>query len=146
MTTVAYCNKIIASDSAVLINDSYINGAYKNKIGKTPSGCLYGFSGDLELYLYFMQWVKSGEKLSSTLTIPRHIRGSCEILYVTPPGKVYRICRDLTFTVEQDYAAVGSGSLLAIGAMGCGVGAIKAVRVACKHDPLSVLPVVFRRL
>lgn len=43
--------------------------------------------------------------------------------------------------VEHYYTAIGSGSDFAIGAMEAGADARKAVRIACKRDMNSRLPV-----
>lgn len=77
-------------------------------------------------------------------------------LLVLPNGTIFQIAttmvdpqhRDADFDedlgaweIEADFAAVGSGSDAALGAMACGADARKAVRIACKYDLHSRPPV-----
>ncbi len=137
MTTIAYRDGIMAADSRAYSGNRDYMGA-KAKIERLEDGTLIGVSstvvgGGEEV----REWVKAGTNPKAELN------KGFTLLLVKPDGKVF-VAVDTTLLsgpLTADFFAVGTGSDIALGAMGMGATAIKAVEVGCRLDPWSALPI-----
>lgn len=156
MTTVAYRNGVMACDSC-WSHQSAVDTLQK-KVIRLKSGALLGQAGDNDAREIINILNKIGnEKLLPLRTELHRIR--CEFfgLLVMSSGKMFKIATthqapetwtdefedDLgIWPVRGKFAAIGSGSDFAIGAMAHGASAKQAVRIACRYDLYSRPPVV----
>lgn len=152
MTTVAYKNGIMACDSRCSDEDRHMTKC--EKIYRLKSGALLGICGDddtreLEQLLdgvYTSTDLPSRESLAEL-----KLEGA--YLLVLPNEEVWNIvieCREFSNTdewlggarqIKEEFAAIGSGSHLAIGAMEFGASAEEAVECAAKWDLYSAPPI-----
>lgn len=135
MTVIAYKDRTLAGDSAWTDRGTVTRLA--TKLTVLPSGILYAGAGDgddREL-LELLKGVKTPEdlppadKLKST--------GSLEALLVFPDGQVWEIGtgKRRGYAERRDApVALGSGALLALGAMLAGAGAEEAATIAASRD------------
>jgi hypothetical protein len=147
MTTIAYTNGIMASDSSWVGNDE-IQDTSLTKIVRLTSGALWGGAGDADdrELVALLQHVKKPAQLPTKRQL-HELRMDGVGLIVFPNGDVWKIeigekpegCG--VWPCNRGYAAVGSGAHLAIGYMGKGGSARDAVAFACRFDPYSRLPV-----
>ncbi len=151
MTTIAYKAGILACDSA-WANGSGCIATLLTKIFRLSSGACVGEAGDSDSrsVRLLLDKVKSFDKLPTA-----HELAECKLDYsallVFQNGEVVEleIAHDKdtggwagqVWKVNRGFAAVGSGSELALGFMGAGESAAKAVAFACSWDPYSKLPV-----
>jgi hypothetical protein len=123
MTVVAYRDGVLASDS--LVNDNNTRCGETNKIGRTKDGWLWGFVGTAHYKDGFSTWAE--ERAGDPPKIPVE---SGPGMLISPEGEVSEWWGDGWFVVEAPFAAWGSGSDLAVGAMAMGATAQQAVQVA----------------
>lgn len=155
MTTIAYRNGIMASDSCWSYNDTV--DTMQTKMRRLKGGCIIGSAGtsdsrDVEA---LFDKVKTPAGLPSPEALGR-MRCDYLGLLVLPKGRLYKVCctgitetnwdgeRDAEFglwEISFDFAAVGSGAPVALGALSAGKNAKEAVRIACMWDLYSKAPV-----
>lgn len=149
MTTIAYKDGVMASDSAWVYAGTQTSSA--SKILRLSSGALLGEAGDndsrvirplLEKILCFAK-IPLGKELAATnvdysalLAFPN---GEVAIILIGHDDK--RGWYGEAWKATRGCAAVGSGCDLAYGAMSMGASAAQAVAVACKWNIDSRLPV-----
>lgn len=126
MTTIAYRDGVLASDS--LVSSGNTRAGEVRKIAR-HGNLMGGISGPLDAAEKFLRWIESGCEGDC----PQLGDGSDAILirgrktfYVGPSGTVVPF--------RAPFAATGSGENLAIGAMAMGASAIEAVKVAIRFD------------
>lgn len=148
MTTIAYRDGIMASDSKVTGNEVFVGQAKKiTKITveedlpwidrvifrKEPKQKTYlvGMCGELAGCLHFMDVLFFGAQQSSEI--------SGALLVVDEDGEImiYENGRTNGIRIEGEYAAEGSGFEVALGAMFHGATAVEAVQAAIHHDNTS---------
>lgn len=146
MTTVAYRKGILAGDSKVTAEGSFMCSA--TKIRKVD-GCLIGGCGNLDLVHWFLKNFKldvlTGKiKLATTINEKDDFEG----LIIDPKGKVFYYSEKCLVTPVKDfgYYAIGSGSTVALGAMYAGATAREAVMAAIKFDVHTGGPIKMVRL
>jgi 20S proteasome alpha/beta subunit len=137
MTTIAYRDGILAGDTRVTTED-LVSPEKIRKVFKLRNGCLFAHSGDAE----------EGELLKRSIIkggpMPK-IKDS-DAICVMPNGDIL-FTEGLTWTkIVAPFVALGSGKQFAYGAMQYGASAADAVRVACKLDKHSGLPIQTVRL
>lgn len=155
MTTIAYKAGIMACDSRWAYQGMVDTGM--TKIRRLASGALIGGSGDndgRDIEALF-QKVKTPAGLPSRTAL-MSIRCDYLGLLVLPRGRVFKIAathisepnwdKDMDgdigiWEISQPFAAVGSGTEFAMGAMAAGKSAADACRIACRFDINSGLPV-----
>lgn len=136
MTTIAVSRTGMAADSQFTFQGLVTKGAKIFKVGSD----IIGFCGDVESGIAFVEWKKGGEK-------PADIDEDFEAYVLTGDGKIFWYGQKLIpVPVKEKFAALGSGSHIAIGSMMEGATPEKAVRNACKVDTGSCLPVVAHNL
>lgn len=160
MTTIAYRDGIMACDSCWALNGSLIDNL-ANKIYRLKSGALLGQCGsnDIRPMIDILQHAKTEKQMPSYEAIC-NVRVSGMYLLALPNRRVFKFATtalhpeqwtddvaDLgMWRVELPFAAVGSGTDLAMGAMAQGATAAQAVRVACRFDINSRLPLHTHKL
>src|SRR5512139_1512849 len=87
MTTIAYRDKILASDSRVTIKD-YIDGDNEKKIWRLRDGSLFGTSGDVSGGYRLLEMLKQQLK-SKKLVLPSYYIKGTRAIFVTPKGKIF---------------------------------------------------------
>jgi hypothetical protein len=102
-------------------------------------GDLYGFAGNVDERIEFMDWIKGGP-------IPHFSNSDC--LMLSPAGLFLYSRGTLPQKVDKGIEAIGTGAkaaMCAYEAMGFS-DPIRAVRIVCKHDSGSRVPVRTYRL
>ena len=110
---------------------------------RTSKGCLVGVCGDIDAAVLFLKWAESGFKETKQFSVLSS--GDVGGLRVNPDGVVE--CYEGSvgfFQMEAPFYALGSGSVIAIGAMAAGADAETAAKIACKYshgcgEPVHVL-------
>ena len=96
---------------------------------------IIGYAGDVEAGVAFIEWKKGGEK-------PVELDEDFEAIVLSKSGKItWYGPKLLPIVIKEKFTALGSGSHLAIGAMYRGASPEEAVKIACKVDTGSCLPV-----
>lgn len=132
MTTVVIDKTSIAADSQF----SYIGLCTKGDKLFEVGDDIIGFSGPVESGLAFVEWKKGA------LEKPLELDDDFEALVLSKGGKmVYYGSKMIPIPIKEKFSAIGSGSHLAIGAMHAGLSPEDAVKIACKVDIGSCLPV-----
>jgi hypothetical protein len=134
VTTIAFRNGILAGDGRETIqNDEhssyYILQDKCRKVLKLRDGRLFGGAHGSESIVRLEEALKKG------LPAPKleDIAG----LLIDTKGRIFLYEGNIWQRVKAPYYAVGSGSILAFGAMDAGATAIEAVRIAVRRDPYS---------
>jgi len=150
MTTVAWDGKTMACDSCW----SYENAVdtLQNKITRLPNGALLGQAGDNDArdIIKFLSGVKSPAKLPSRSRLQR-FKIDFLGLMVFSNGRVFKIATATDYT-DQEYDvglwevnaginAIGTGAMIAMGALAAGACAREAVEIACRYDVNSRTPI-----
>lgn len=152
MTTIAYRHGMMACDSCwAYVQDQQTS---QTKIARLKSGGLLGQAGDADSRSLVVMFdnVKKEQQLPGRKEIAE-LHTEFAGLFVLPTGAIFLI--DCERTTDEDhiytaqlwpvgrfgFAAVGSGRLLALGAMAAGRSAQQAVAIACKFDINSREPV-----
>lgn len=131
MTTIAYRNGIMASDSQAT-GGEIVRGE-TTKLHRTIHGTLIGISGHSGLTPLLIAWVEGGRKWEDRPTLPQHVE--LHAIIVRPRGTITVLSQDfIEQPVETPFIAVGSGNELATGAMAMGATAAEAVEVAARFD------------
>ena len=127
MTTVAYRDGILASDSQV--TDAGMRSSQK-KIWRLK-GCAIAVTGDVYPAMRFVEWYKTQQDTPN-------IEGDFECIIAKPGGILISMDGNLTplrlKLMKGGFFAFGSGRDYAIGAMRMGADAKTAVRIACEYD------------
>jgi len=131
MTTVAYKDGIMASDS--LITDGSARVGHVRKIGYV-NGWLYGFAGGLASCQMIEQWIKEGADPEHRPN--RRMSKGTQLLMVheSAPKSILMFDDGEATRFETNQISIGTGSEYAVGAMLHGAGAKEAVKLAAKVD------------
>lgn len=134
MTTIAYRDGVLAADSLVTLGDTKVHGRYLKiqRIGEY----LVGVAGGVADCQAFVDWAKSPEDDPPP-------KGSYSALVIDGKGRLKEVegGNPLPKLRGAKFAAIGSGGPFAIAAMYAGASAVDAVKIACKIDTGSGLPV-----
>jgi hypothetical protein len=148
MTTIAIRDGIIAADSRTTI-DSEAGGSRVFRCEKlyrafegTAKEAILATAGESFSALLFVDWYRSENR---PVEIPeRLVNGEADftVVALTREGlfEYDKWCRGEK--ILDKFYAIGSGAKAALGAMHMGASAEQAVRIACKIDPYSALPLV----
>lgn len=144
MSTIAYRDGVMASDSGAWIDDIAITSV--RKIGRAQDGTLFGVCGNGPECQAFLQWVRSGGiGMGYPVPIPvDNNRSSFCILRVRRDGLICLItARGVEEFPHLKYLAVGAGSSVAMGALWYGASARDAIAAAIEHASNTRGPVDF---
>jgi hypothetical protein len=155
MTTIAYKAGHMSCDSCWTYG--HVQTVSQVKITRLSSGALLGQAGDNDARAIeeILDRVKKPSMLPSREAL-QNTKVDFYGLLVLPGERIFHIATARTddqgwvkededdagvWEGNRNIAAAGSGSLLALGAMDAGVSAAVAVRIACRWDINSRLPV-----
>lgn len=94
------------------------------------NGSLIGIAGNIEQALRFVEWRRTPEQKPQFAE-----QSGFEALELTPDGMlIYWGAEMVGVEIEDAYYAIGSGSWLALGAMGMGATPKEAIKVAARWD------------
>jgi hypothetical protein len=157
MTTIAYKDSIMASDSACSDDWQFLSRVVK--IVRLASGGLFGAAGDADVrsIVDLLAKVKTPAGMPSKKQI-EELETDFSAIVVLPKGRVYNVyCEYIDagngrwsgglFEVLDGYYSVGSGAQAAMAALESGKSAKDAVLVACRRDffsrpPVHVMPLL----
>lgn len=137
MTTIVIRDGILAADTMIL-SGGRAYGTMR-KIARSRDGWWAAGAGDAAVISAFLKWIET----RSLGLIKPPFKGLPEawdksgMLLMDLSGSMYFYEGHSIVSFNAPFAAEGSGSDIAIGAMEMGADAIEAVRVAIKHDPAS---------
>ena len=154
MTTIAYRDGVLASDSGVY------DGAHDLVEGMTPK--VYKWGGDIgDLWLFGAAGDADMRELIAILQVSGLQTTKEELaaldtevdgILISPQGEIWRVYYDPEneeshiYPLHADFFAVGSGAQVAIGAMAAGKGAEEAIVLTSQHNTHTRLPVQSVRL
>lgn len=127
MTTVAYRDGVMASDSACHVGSVCVHSI--QKVWKIR-GHLIGCAGSLVDMHTFLKWFGAGAWEDKHPKMK-----DLDVLVVTPEGKVltYEDGAPHAIEVDDEYISIGAGSPIALGALHAGATAVEAVQAAITH-------------
>lgn len=145
MTTIAYRDGIIASDSRLSTNKGYVCSDTCKKLFKLKDGAVLGLGGHnhngLVLLHELERAIKESKKPEAKKVLPKIQAKGVEAILVSPNGEVhiYEQCAwgKLEDCYDEDYYALGSGSYQACAVMDMGADAITAVKQGIRRDVSS---------
>lgn len=138
MTTVCYRDGILAADSAIAYGN-ILNGE-RCKIAQYED-FLVAMAGAGWLREPLEDWVGLGCPPDEVPEILIKNQDKFTTLIVDRDGQAFEFDNGYLLPICADYTAIGSGALLALGAMAHGANAAQAVSAACRHDKSSGGPV-----
>ncbi len=130
MTTIAFRAGIMAADRAVHLGNDWKKPDRATKIVRLEDGSLFAAAGDSGVWGKLLAW----------LQLPEADRGDrpeipdCDVLLITD-GRLWFYTGAGKRLVDAPFAAIGSGSPVAYGAMYAGADAKRAVEIAALVDP-----------
>jgi hypothetical protein len=150
MTTICYRvdTKEMAADTLLVQSEGentfYVG--YADKIIRLKDGSLLGMSGDAE-----GQWIVNvlnntaipADKIVEELA---ELPCECSCLLVRPDGSMWWVSTSGDgfaeyYSFRDDFAAVGTGKQIAIGALAAGMSAKRSVEIACERHCYSKPPI-----
>ena len=139
MTPIAYARGLMAADSS-----AWVHGTHVHKVRKLwrVGGGLVGMAGSIIDMEAFVRWIADGADHED------YPHGEFDTIVVDPSGRVslYEGAGPDPVVSRDPYVAIGSGMMVALGALAVGANPIAAVRAAIKHTGTSKPPVRFLRL
>lgn len=137
MTTIAYRDGVMASDSGSWMGDAAFPWA--RKLARGADGTLYGVAGDAAACQAFLEWVDAGCNGPRPPAEKEDEGRSSYIVLVAPLSGPLRI---LTYSGHESYdapyLAIGGGNVGALCAMHAGASAVSAIEAAIAHAPSAI--------
>jgi len=150
MTTIAYRDGIMASDSRVTV-ETEAGGIRHFRCQKlfrvthpTHGESIIATAGESAPGLVFVDWYASGNFETPEILVHGEADFTCLVLDRRGLYEYDKWCRGEK--IMEKFYAIGSGCKAALGAMHMGASAEKAVAVACRVDTLSAPSVVVMAL
>ncbi|SFI84433.1 hypothetical protein [Albimonas pacifica] len=139
MTTIAYRDGVMVADTGCWDGDTYVGEVVKAI--RTSAGALVGVSGSAADAGRVFAWAEGGADG------PLEIKNGTEALLVSPEGAISFIeTEGRPVPIKTEFAATGSGTTIAIGAMAAGASAERAVEIAAQRDAHTRGPFTVLRL
>lgn len=136
MTTIAYRDRVMASDSRVTIKDFVFDNNSK-KIWRLSDGSLFGASGDVVGGFQLLDLLRFHVR-QKKFTLPNKYCKGTKALFVSPKGVLYYYETGYWEELgKRHYSAVGSGAKYALAAMDAGANAVQACRIGIHRDVYS---------
>lgn len=147
MTTIAFRDGVLAGDSRVTFAGRWITGT-TTKLARID-GFGFGFCGSIWVgKAIFREMTKladkgglrqsfiDGERIDRLIDAPKlSDEDHFDCLVISPEGELFSFEENLVpYRMEAPFAAIGSGSPFALGAMGAGASAVDAVKIAGSLD------------
>jgi len=137
MTTIVYRDGVMAADTAVFDRGVYVGQAIK--IFRSVNGTLGGVAGCFGDSSAFGVWFKNGFDEET----PDFKDADSEGLIVHKNGDAEWVGKDKKrFPIQAEYHTIGSGFLVAMGALHIGASALRAVEVAADLDCTTRRPIM----
>lgn len=130
MTTIAYANGILASDSRLTEKSVVLTDRCK-KIWRLKDGSLFGSSGDNEAGLMLLDALK--RNIKPAIPNDREMWG----VRITTSGHIYVFEGHVWDRWPEKIVALGSGKKAALAALRCGADAVTAVKIGIAMDVYS---------
>lgn len=134
MSVVAYCNGVLAADSAAYGGDYQPSPGAKCKVFKLADGRRVGItSGKLGQPERFLAYLEGRLPLEDAEKVSWDVRA----MIIEADGTLY-LAEDsvhMAGPIRPTFYAIGTGSKYALGAMACGASAAQAVQAAIRFDP-----------
>jgi ATP-dependent protease HslVU (ClpYQ) peptidase subunit len=128
MTVIVWDGKTLAADKQGTSNDVRVR---LTKIRKIKTGEVLAACGDSPTCVTLMDWYEGG---ANPETYPKKDPDAFASLVVVNGKKILQFSQLPTpIVIEEDRYAWGSGREVALGALGMGADARKAVEVACQY-------------
>ncbi len=138
MTIIAYRDGVMAADTC--FTDGFITSGVKLY---KKSGHIIGFCGDVAQALVFVDWFFN-QKKNRRPDLASETGWEALVLNKDGVTTWERSLRPIP--MDDEFYAIGSGSMLAMGAMEHGASASQAVAIACKRDPYCREPIQAMKL
>ncbi|MBO3760368.1 hypothetical protein [Ciceribacter sp. L1K22] len=139
MTTIAYRDGVMASDTGVWISGAAMPWA--EKLIRGGSGTLYGCAGNGAHVAAVLQWVRESDGFGLS-SLPRGTptgndgESSSVVILIVPPDGPLRLATAYGDEIYPDvpYFAIGAGAATALGALHAGATARGAIEAALMHS------------
>lgn len=139
MTTIAYKSGLLAADS--MISYTSINNGTRQKISQCGRYTV-ALAGSAWLRKPLERWCEQGCPEDNVPRVLMDNDSSFSALIIdNDTGELFEFDSGYLIPIYADYTAIGSGALLALGAMAHGATAEEAVLAASKHDKNTGGPV-----
>jgi hypothetical protein len=140
MTTIAVRGGIMAADTRVT-HDSEGGGVRVTRCVKLLRcrDAIIGLSGESEPGLVFLDWYRSAKAAPPSVFIEGEADFTALVMTAKGVFEYGKYCRPEK--ILDKFWAIGSGAKAALGAMHAGVGAERAVEIACLIDPYTAPPI-----
>lgn len=141
MTTIAYRDGIIASDSRATWDDWSMSKCVKlyrvkSKVDPVKGDVIVGTAGSGSASLLFVDWLEAGGPPAlHDRGVNEYTEFECLIVHKSGIWMADRLCR--LEQLDEDFWAAGSGRQAALAAMHCGKSAVEAVRIAARIDSFT---------
>jgi ATP-dependent protease HslVU (ClpYQ) peptidase subunit len=138
MTTICYCDGVMASDSMVSCNGSKMYETHKTaKVDGWLVGCAGTSASCAEYLVWFAGLDKSNwpQKAPTTIKVENSDEWPVSCIVVSPKGVIW--VADGTghpYRINNKMVGTGSGGNYAVCALKAGASAVEAVRIACEVD------------
>jgi ATP-dependent protease HslVU (ClpYQ) peptidase subunit len=129
VTTIAYRDGVLASDSRLTSEDNVITDKCI-KLWRLPDGTLYSFAGDNDVGLAMLRNLKKG--IDEKVGVPDD--GDFTAVRIIPKGRIYINEGNVWYRWPENHIAIGSGGKYAAVALRCGATAVYAVKQGIKSD------------
>jgi len=143
MTTIAYRSGVLAADTLIAYNT--ITNGERDKIERCGD-YLVAMAGVTWVRPILEEWVRAG---CDPNEVPEQLLDNQDkfaALIVAPNGLAHEFDSGYLVPVHADYTAIGSGALIAMGAMAHGATAEEAVMAASRHDKATGGPVTAHKV
>lgn len=131
MTTIAYRSGYLAADT--LIAYPNITNGSREKISRCGN-YLVAMAGATFIRDVLEEWVSKGCDSEEVPSVLLDHADKFTALIVDYSGRAHEFDNGFLTPIFADYTAMGSGALLAMGAMAHGATSAQAVEAAAKHD------------
>lgn len=139
MTTIAFKDGQLAADTLIAYNT--ITNGCREKISECGE-YVVALAGMTWLRFPLEEWCEAGCPPHEVPTaLLEYDEAFTALIVKTSTGEVFEYANGYLLPIHADYTAIGSGAILAIGAMAHGATAEEAVVAASKHDKNTGGPV-----
>lgn len=140
MTTIAFRDGILAADSMVSYG-SFRNGNVEklHRVGDK----IVGMSGAVWAVGVMLEWIEEGADSTQIPEVLLANQAQFSCIFIDANGTLWEFNNGFFLEVCAPYHAIGSGQLLALGAMASGASACEAVNAAAQHDKATGGEIVY---
>jgi hypothetical protein len=134
VTSIAYdqAEGVLAADTKIVGEGTSYTGP---KLRRLPDGGMIGVAGTIRQATGLMDWMEAGRKGK------RPPISEVDAIWVRGDGKVFNINGSWPPVSMTGHVTCGTGAQAAMAVLKLGLGAVKAIEIACLVDPESGGPV-----